>query len=549
MSEIFVSYARSTVAQAKAIAEALRALGYSVWRDDDLPAHRDYSEVIEERLRAAKAVVVVWSAEAAKSQWVRAEADFAREAGTLVQLTLDGAPLPMPFNRIQCADFVGWAGDFDEAGWKKVVASVAELIGGPGQPAAAWRSGAEEAPPLPDKPSIAVMPFANLSGDPEQEYFADGMVEEVTAALSRFRSIFVVGSGSTLTFKEKAANPAVVGRRLGVRYLLEGSVRRAGDRVRIALKLTEAADGAQLWADRFDDTLDDVFALQDRVALAVAGVIEPAVLTAEIERAERRPVRNLSGYDLYLRALPLIWPPDRERLMQAGELLERAIEQDATFAIALAQLSLCYGFLVVFRWSGEAEDAHRRRGLGLARRAVRAAPEDPAVLTWAGNAMMLIGSDWREGSVFIERAVALNPGDAAARFIHGRLELMRGEPERAIEDLEAARRLDPLSERIQAGTGMLIGVAKFYQGRFSEAVALLKDAEAEIGSPATSSYLAAALGQLGDLANAARALARVREKVGAAALPTIDGGRPEHRKMFEDGIALAEGRSPDAADL
>jgi TolB-like protein len=549
MSEIFVSYARSTATQAKAIAEALRALGHSVWRDDDLPAHRDYSEVIEERLRAAKAVVVVWSAGAVKSQWVRAEADLAREAGTLVQLTLDGAPLPMPFNRIQCADLVEWNGDLDAAGWKKVTASVAELLGGPGQPVAAWQFGAEVAPPLPAKPSIAVMPFANLSGDHEQEYFADGMVEEVTAALSRFKSIFVVGSGSTLTFKGKAASPADVGRRLGVHYLLEGSVRKAGDRVRIALKLTEAADGAQLWADRFEDTLDDVFALQDRVALAVAGVIEPAVLTAEIERAERKPVRNLSSYDLYLRALPLIWPPDRERLTQAAKLLERAIEQDATFAISLAQLSLCYGFLVVFRWSGELEDAHRRRGLNLARRAVRAAPEDPAVLTWAGNAMMLMAPDWREGSVFIERAVALNPGDAAARFIHGRLELMRGEPDRAIEDLQAAHRLDPLSERIQAGTGMLIGVARFYQGRFAEAVTLLTDAEAEIGSPATSSYLAAALGQLGDLANAARALARVREKVGVAAPPTIASGRPEHRKIFEDGIALAEGKSRDAAEL
>ncbi len=401
---------------------------------------------------------------------------------------------------------------------------------------------------MPAKPSIAVMPFANLSGDPEQEYFADGMVEEVTAALSRFKSIFVVGSGSTLTFKGKAASPADVGRRLGVRYLLEGSVRKAGERVRIALKLTEAAEGAQLWADRFEDTLDDVFALQDRVARAVAGVIEPAVLTAEIGRAERKPVRNLSSYDLCLRALPLIWPPDRERLTQAGKLLERAIEQDATFDIALAQLSQCYGFLVVFRWSGELEDAHRRRGLELARRAVRAAPEDPAVLTWAGNAMMLMGSDWREGSVFIERAVALNPGDAAARFIHGRLELMRGEPDRAIEDLEAAHRLDPLSERIQAGTGMLIGVARFYQGRFAEAVGLLRDAEAQIGSPATSSYLAAALGQLGDLANAARALARVRERVGVPAPPTIASGRPEHRKMFADGIALAEGKSRDAAE-
>jgi tetratricopeptide (TPR) repeat protein len=333
-----------------------------------------------------------------------------------------------------------------------------------------------------------------------------------------------------------------------VRYLLEGSVRKSGDRVRIALKLTEAAEGAQLWADRFEDKLDDVFALQDRVALAVAGVIEPAVLTAEIGRAERKPVQNLSSYDLYLRALPLICPPNRERPTQAGKLLERAIEQDATFDIALAQLSQCYGFLVVFRWSGELEDAHRRRGLELARRAVRAAPEDPAVLIWAGNAMMLMGSDWREGTVFIERAVALNPGDAAARFIHGRLELMRGEPERAIEDLEAAHRLDPLSERIQAGTGMLIGVARFYQGRFAEAVGLLRDAEAEIGSPATSSYLAAALGQLGDLANAARALARVRERVGVAAAPTIASGRPEHRKMFEDGIALAEGKSHDAAE-
>ncbi len=548
MSEIFVSYARSTDAQAKAIAEALRALGYSVWRDDDLPAHRDYAEVIEERLRAAKAVVVVWSAGAVKSQWVRAEADLAREAGTLVQLTLDGAPLPMPFNRIQCADLTDWTGDLDRAGWKKVTASVAELLGGPEQPAAAWHFGDEVAPPLPAKPSIAVMPFANLSGDPQQEYFADGMVEEVTAALSRFKSIFVVGSGSTLTFKGKAASPADVGRRLGVHYLLEGSVRKAADRVRIALKLTAAADGAQLWAERFEDTLDDVFALQDRVALAVAGVIEPAVLTAEIKRAERKPVANLSSYDLYLRALPLIWPPDRQGLIQAAQLLEQAIELDATFAISLAQLSLCYGFLVVFRWSGEAEDEHRRRGLELARRAVRAAPEDPAVLTWGGNAIMLMAPDWREGSVFIERAVALNPGDAAARFIHGRLELMRGEPERAIEDLEAAQRLDPLSKRIKAGTSMLIGVATFYQGRFAEAVTLLTDAEAEIGSPATSSYLAAALGQLGDLANAARALARSREKVGVAEPPTIASGRPEHIKMFEDGIALAEGKSPDAMD-
>src|SRR5579859_8219201 len=151
MTDIFISYARSTAPQAQAIAEALRALGYGVWRDDELPAHRDYAEVIEERLRAAKAVLVIWSAEAVKSQWVRAEADLAREAGTLVQLNLDASPLPMPFNRIQCADLSGWAGDLGHPGWKKVAASVSELAG-VGSSLAPTAGGAQDAaPPLPDK--------------------------------------------------------------------------------------------------------------------------------------------------------------------------------------------------------------------------------------------------------------------------------------------------------------------------------------------------------------------------------------------------------------
>jgi TolB-like protein len=544
MSHVFISYARSTAREAQAVAAGLRGLGHEVWLDDEIPAHRAYADVIEERLKAAKAVVVVWSVEAAKSEWVRSEADRARSDRKLVQLKVDDAALPMPFDQIQCADMSGWTGDLDAPGWKKVVASIKELLQGSERPSSAVQDAADEGPPLPSKPSIAVMPFANLSGDPEQEYFADGMVEEVTAALSRFRSIFVVGSGSTLSFKGRAPPTAEVGRRLGVRYLLEGSVRKAGARVRIALRLTEAADGAQLWANRFDDTLEDVFALQDRVAVAVAGVIEPAVRSAEIDRVARKPAANLSSYDLYLRSLPLIWPPDRARIAQARELLERSVGEDATFAIALAQLSHCYGTLVVFHWAGEEEPAVRQRGLEMARRAVREAPEDPSVLTWAGNALMLLGPDWREGGLFIQRAVMLNPGDAAARFIHGRLELMRGELERSVDDLEAAQRLDPLSERIQAGTGMLTGVARFYQGRFAEAVELLEAAEAEIASPAASSYLAAALGQMGDLESAANALARAMGKLDLALPQPMAGGRPEHRKLFEDGIRIASGRAP-----
>ena len=259
MTDIFISYSRSIEPQAERIAEALGALGYSVWRDDQLPAHKAYTDVTEEHLRAAKAVLVIWTTEAAKSQWVRAETEVARLAGTLVQLSLDGAVPPLPFNQIQCADLNGWSGDTDAPGWKKVLASIADLTGGAAPIAAAPLA-------LPPKPSIAVMPFAHLSGDPEQDYFADGMVEEIAAALSRIRSIFVIASSSTSVFRGKTVQSQEVARQLGVRYVLEGSVRKAGGRIRIAVNLIDASDGVQFWADRFEDTLDDVFALQDEVA-------------------------------------------------------------------------------------------------------------------------------------------------------------------------------------------------------------------------------------------------------------------------------------------
>ncbi len=237
MSDVFISYARSTATQAQAAAEALKALGYSVWLDDELLAHHPYTHAIEEQLTAAKAALVIWSAEAVRSEWVLSEANRAREDRKLVQLSVDGARLPMPFDQTQCADLAGWTVDRIVPGWRKVVASVADLVGeGLRRP----RRLADAPFALPSKPSIAVMPFANLSGDPEQEYFADGMVEEIVTALSRFKSIFVIGSGSTLSFKGKAISPHEAGRRLGVRYVLEGSVRKAGVRVRITTKLTEA---------------------------------------------------------------------------------------------------------------------------------------------------------------------------------------------------------------------------------------------------------------------------------------------------------------------
>ncbi|HEY2481035.1 MAG TPA: TIR domain-containing protein, partial [Caulobacteraceae bacterium] len=262
MSDVFISYARSTEAQARQIGEALRALGYGVWRDDEIPAHRAYGEVIEERLRTAKAVIVVWSAEAAKSQWVFSEANRAREDGKLVQLTLDPIRLPMPFDTIQCADLAGWEGDTAAPGWRKVADSVAALING----RAAQDSSSAPAARSRPKLSICVLPFANMSGDAEQEYFADGISEDIITALLKLLPLFVIARNSSFTFKGKNVHVGEVGKSLGVRYILEGSVRKAGDRVRITAQLIDSTTGGHLWAERFDRELTDVFAVQDDVA-------------------------------------------------------------------------------------------------------------------------------------------------------------------------------------------------------------------------------------------------------------------------------------------
>ena len=224
------------------------------------------------------------------------------------------------------------------------------------------RVGAAEPPvlPLPDKPSIAVLPFANMSGDPEQEYFADGMVEEIITALSRIRWLFVIARNSSFTYKGHAIDVKQVGRELGVRYVLEGSVRKAGGRVRITAQLIDAVAGAHLWADHFDGSLEDVFELQDKVALSVAGVIEPALQAAEMRRSAARPTTDLSAYDLYLRALAEFYPRTKERVLEALGLLEQAIAIDRHYGPALAWAAICHVTLVRDGWAEIAGDVMPR---------------------------------------------------------------------------------------------------------------------------------------------------------------------------------------------
>jgi TolB-like protein len=542
MSDVFISYARSTTAkQAQAVAEALRGLGYDVWLDTELPAHRSYSDVIEERLKAARAVIVIWSAEAAKSEWVRSEADRAREEHKLVQVRVDGARLPMPFDQIQCADLAGWSGDLDAPGWAKVAGSVRNLVGGSG---AGPSPSSQAQPSLPSKPSIAVMPFANLSGDAEQDYFADGMVEEIVAALTRFKSIFVIASGSTLSFKGKAVTPREVARELGVRYVLEGSVRKAGGRVRIAVKLIDAGDGAQIWADRFEDTLEDVFALQDKVALAVAGVIEPSVRLAEIRRVSKRPTENMGSYDLYLRAMALYETFAPAEVFKAIELLERSVALDPDFAPAMSVAAQSHAYIVAFGWTDDPA-SHRQKGVELAQRALRVRDADSQVLAQAAYSAIMLTGDLEAGAPHIDRAKALNPGASHVWQLSGIMQIRRGNADLGIEQVETAMRLDPVSSVRQTAQRMFIAIGRLEQGRLAEAAAILKETTRQIDTPFGHAILAAVEGLLGNVVEAKSALARYRERSNNAI--ERSGAffiRPEHRERFLEGVAIAEGERP-----
>src|SRR3954451_13285935 len=344
MSDIFVSYARPDEPHAERIAEALRADGYYAWRDDELPAHRAYSEVIEERIRSAKAVIVLWSPDAAKSQWVRAEADAARTLGTLIQATLDGGMPPMPFNQIQCADLSDWTGDRAAPGWRKLVSSVQALAGAP--------AGAKPSRRRSQQLSVCVLPFANMSGDAEQEYFSDGISEDITTDLSKVSALGVVARNTAFTFKGRSVNVCELAADLGVSHVLEGSVRRAGTRVRITAQLIDGATGEHVWADRYDRDLDDIFAIQDEISKAIVAALKLKLLPEEKRAMEQRGTTSAEAYNLYLLARQY-WvngnhgdPRREERVMR---ICSRAVEIDPYYAqawalLAIAQANLRYGF-------------------------------------------------------------------------------------------------------------------------------------------------------------------------------------------------------------
>src|SRR3954451_10854521 len=280
----------------------------------------------------------------------------------------------------------------------------------PGSRAEDTRTASSVRLTLSNKPSIAVLPFQNLSGDPEQEYFADGMVEEIITALSRIRGLFVIARNSTFTYKGQAVDVKQVGREFGVRYVLEGSVRKAGNRVRITGQLIDAVTGTHLWADRFDGSLEDVFDLQDKVASSVAGVIEPALQAAETARSAGRPTNDLTAYDLYLRAYAMVLSSTRQT-PEALRLMEQAIARDPGYGPALAWAAYCC-FRLLRDGRSEDREADALKGTDFARRALQESGDDPGVLANAALALAYFGEDIGAMMALVDRALALNPNSA-----------------------------------------------------------------------------------------------------------------------------------------
>ncbi|MBK3734442.1 CadC-family transcriptional regulator [Azospirillum brasilense] len=397
-------------------------------------------------------------------------------------------------------------------------------------------------PVLPGKPSITVLPFQNLSGDPEQDYFADGVVEDIIAALSRLRWLFVIARNSSFAYKGRAVDVTDIGRELGVRYVLEGSVRKAGNRVRITGQLIDATSGTHLWAERFEGMLDDLFELQDRIAESVVGAIAPQLERAEIERAKRKPTESLDAYDYYLRGMAKLHSGTREAIDAALPLFQRATDLDPEFASAYGGAAWCHLWRKVNGWMTD-RPREVAEGVRLARLAVEFGRDDAVALTRAGHALGHFVGDLDGGIALIDRAVLLNPNFAPAWFLGGYLRAFRGETESASAHFAHAARLSPLDPemyRMQAGTAL----AHFFAGRYDCAATWADKALGNLPGLLVAIALTAASHALARRTEEARqAMQRLRALDPSLRVSTLREWLPIHRPedltRFAEGLRLA----------
>jgi TolB-like protein len=396
---------------------------------------------------------------------------------------------------------------------------------------------------LPDKPSIAVLPFANFSGDPEQAYFADGMVDEIISALSQIPSLFVIARTSTFAYRDKAIDIRQVGRELGVRYILEGSVRRDGDRVRIMPQLIDALTGTHLWTERFEGSPERIFDLQDRLTESVVGAIAPNVQRAEIERARRKPTESLDAYDYFLRGVATFNLLTKESNVQAVPLFERAIELDPQYASACGMAAWCYVRRKAWRWMVD-PPREITEALRLARKAVDLGPDDALALSTGGFALAYIGNDLEDGVTFIDRAIAISPNLASALVFSGWMRIYLGEHDTAIEHFLRSIRLSPLDPFIFSSQHAGIAFAHMLMGRHEEAASWARLAmRGQPKSFFTNVVSASTEGLCGRLGDARTAMERVRQLDPTLRIANLHGLEPLRRSgdlaLWAEGMRQA----------
>ena len=417
-----------------------------------------------------------------------------------------------------------------------------DSVGLPGAESVPSVQVSASAPALPAKPSIAVLPFVNLSGDEEQDYLADGVVGDIIAALSQYRWLFVVARNSSFTYKARTVDVKQVGRELGVRYVLEGSWRKANNRVRITAQLIDATTGAHHWAGRFEGVLGDIFELQDQITESVVGAIAPELERAEIERARHKPTESLDAYDYYLRAMAKLHQGTQESIDQALPLFHKAIAFDPDFASAYAMAAWCHCWRKVNRWM---TDSPREiaEGVRLARRAIELDKGDAVALTRSGHALAHLGGDLQGGIALLDKALVLNPNLAAAWFLGAFLRLWHGETDAAIEYFTHAMRLSPLDPelyRMQAG----MAAAHLFLGRIDMASSWAEKAFRDLPSfLLVSAVLAASHALAGRKAEAQRAMDHLHQIDPALRLSNLSDWlpihRPENLATLVDGLRRA----------
>jgi TolB-like protein/class 3 adenylate cyclase len=406
------------------------------------------------------------------------------------------------------------------------------------------RSGTENTNPLPlpDKPSIAVLPFQNMSGDPEQEYFADGIVEDIITALARFKSLFVIARNSSFTYKGKAVDIKQIGRDLGVRYVLEGSVRKAGGRVRITGQLIDAATGAHLWAERFDGELKDIFELQDQVTSSVVGAIAPRVEQAEIERAKSKPTHNLHAYDYFLRGMASFNQATRQGIDDSLKSFMKAIEIDPTYVAPYSWAIIAYARRKQGLWMADI-DAEVSEGMRLSRAVIELGKDDAAALCGGGFGLAFLGGDLDAGLALTDRALALNPNLAVAWMSSGWIRSYVGEPETALKHLVYGMRLSPLDAQIfqfHMAASLAARCAGQYEQSAAWATRILQERPDYVPALWNYAVASALAGRIEDARSAMSRASKIEPGVRLSKMPILTVlRRSEDRSRFCEGARLA----------